>query len=247
MGTAVAPQLQARRGLHHAGGHTGHIALGDLAALGIQHAVPDDQGAVAGNHGAGTDDAVGGDLHVVHLALGSVVDHDRRAVACKIVNAVAGQVKLRILDGIDGIAADVQAVEADLLGLVGGILHLGIGDLAGNLRIGGLGQIEPAVQHVHGFHSGERRRLGRAAAGESGAGLSGLNIRTGHGAGMLGGTAGGRAGLDFRRCAGHGRHIAHGRHHIDFFRLVYGALQSGHAVGRDFCLNRVHQIASLEI
>ena len=201
---------------------------------------------------------MGGDLHVVHLALGSVVDHDRRAVACKIVNAVAGQVKLGVLDGIDGIAADIQAVEADLLGLVGGILHLGIGDLAGNLRIGGLGQIELAVQHIHRFHSGERRCLGRAAARESGAGLSGLNIRAGHGAGMLGGTAGGRAGLDFRRCAGHGRHIAgaagaagaghipHGRHHIDFFRLVYGALQNGHAIGRDFCLNGVHKYPSFK-
>ena len=267
MGPAVAAQLQSRRGLHHAGSHTGHIALGNLAALGIQHAVPNNQRAVAGDHGAGTDDAVGGYLHVVHLALCGIVDHNGRAVACKIIDAIAGEIELRILDGIDGIAANIQTVQANLVGLIGSVFHLGIGDVAGNLRIGMLCHIELAVQHIHGFHSGEWRCLGRTAAGESGTGLAGLYICTGNGAGMLRGTAGRRAGLElcshraskfvYPRAAGHGRHIAgtartrtghiaHRRHHVDFFRLVHGTFQNGHAVCRNLCLNGVHKYPSFK-
>ena len=104
---AVAAQLQARGRLHHAGGDPRHIALGNLAALGIQNAVADDQGAVAGDNGAGADDAVGGNVYIVHFTFCGIVYHDGGAVAGKVINAVADHVEGGILDGIDRIAANI--------------------------------------------------------------------------------------------------------------------------------------------
>ena len=64
---------------------------------------------------------MGGNVYIVHFTFCGIVYHDGGTVAGKVINAVADHVEGGILDEIDRITANVQAVEAHLIRVVGGV------------------------------------------------------------------------------------------------------------------------------